>query len=57
MNFDCPRCGATADEEFYGPCSACRLGLRAAGLAPRTIETAAYEPKANVIPNQVATKD
>lgn len=57
MNFDCPRCTATVDEEFYGPCSPCRRKLRAAGLAPRAIDAAPYEPKTNVIPNQVATKD
>lgn len=54
----CPRCGASAPARFYGPCSTCRAELRAtlAGEA-REVEMAAYEPKMNVTPNQVATKD
>lgn len=57
MTFDCPRCHAGVDEEFYGPCSSCRDTLRASGAAPRSIEPEAYEPRSNVIPNQVATKE
>lgn len=54
----CPRCGAAAHERFYGPCETCRAALRAtvAGEA-RSIEVAAYEPKMNVTPNAVASKD
>ena len=54
----CPRCGRTATVRFYGPCDDCRTDLRAtmAGAA-REVEAAAYEPKMNVTPNQVATKD
>ena len=54
----CPRCAAEAEERFYGPCGRCREELRARlrGEA-REIEVAAYEPKMNVVPNQVATKD
>ena len=57
----CPRCGAGDGEaRFYGPCEACRGELRAkfAGQAPAAAtEREAYEPKANVTPNFVATKD
>ncbi len=56
--FTCPRCGAAASARFYGPCDRCRDELRAvfAGEA-RDVEVAAYEPKMNVTPNAVATKD
>ncbi len=57
----CPRCGAAdGAARFYGPCAACRGELRVmfagqepAGPADRNL----YEPKANVTPNFVATKD
>lgn len=56
--FDCPRCSRPAAEPTYGPCGACREELRArfAGEA-RDVEAARYEPKMNVVPNQVATKE
>ena len=58
LQFDCPRCHQPADAEFYGPCPTCRDQLRATmGNEARVIETAEYEPKMNVVPNQVATKD
>ena len=54
----CPRCGATADERFYGPCTTCRADLRATvGGEARAIEAAEYVPKMNVTPNAVALKD
>jgi hypothetical protein len=54
----CPRCGQTVEERFYGPCATCRADLRARiGAAARTVEVADYEPKMNVTPNAVATKD
>ena len=58
LSFTCPRCDRDVDDEFYGPCSSCRDELRAAyaGRA-RDVDAAAYEPKMNVVPNQVATKD
>jgi NMD protein affecting ribosome stability and mRNA decay len=58
VEITCPRCGGTARVRFYGPCDDCRTDLRAkvAGAA-REVESAAYEPKMNVTPNQVATKD
>lgn len=59
MTFDCPRCGAAVDTELYGPCDACRGALRArfAGEARADVTAEAYEPKMNVTPNAVATKD
>ena len=57
-SFDCPRCAAHVAERFYGPCTNCRNDLRATlGGAARDIEVAAYEPKMNVVPNQIATKE
>ena len=58
LDFTCPRCQAPASARFYGPCDTCRadLHVRFAGEA-REVEVAAYEPKMNVTPNQVATKD
>jgi hypothetical protein len=43
---------------FYGPCDTCRADLREtmAGEA-REVEKAEYEPKMNVVPNHVATKE
>ena len=58
LSFDCPRCGAAvADERYYGPCSSCRTELRRVGGEAREVEVEAYEPKMNVVPNQIATKD
>ena len=54
----CPRCGATVEQRFYGPCDDCRAALRDAfRVEGRVIELAEYEPKMNVTPNAVATKD
>ncbi len=54
----CPRCEASVVERFYGPCASCRRELRdqQAG-AQHALESVAYEPKMNVTPNAVATKD
>jgi hypothetical protein len=58
MSFDCPRCHQTVDEEFYGPCPSCRAELLASlGGEQRDVQAAEYEPKMNVTPNAVATKD
>jgi hypothetical protein len=57
MDFDCPRCHMPTTEEFYGPCGTCRISLRASGGEAREVAVAAYEPKMNVVPNQIATKD
>jgi hypothetical protein len=54
----CPRCGRQTLERFYGPCSSCRIDLRASlGGEQTEIEVAEYEPKMNVTPNAVALKD
>lgn len=29
MKLTCPRCDLTVEQEFYGPCAACRADLRA----------------------------
>lgn len=58
MTFDCPRCGTAVDLELYGPCDTCRADLRAAFAGEaRDVVAEAYEPKMNVTPNAVATKD
>lgn len=56
--FDCPRCASAVTEAFYGPCTSCRAELRVemAGEV-RDVVAAEYEPKMNVTPNAVATKD
>jgi hypothetical protein len=58
LSFDCPRCGATVHERFYGPCPACRSDLRSqlAGEA-REVATEAFEPTMHVTPNAVALKE
>ena len=58
LEFDCPRCAEPTVARFYGPCNSCVEGLRAdhQGQA-RTVEAAEYEPKMNVTPNAVATKE
>jgi hypothetical protein len=58
LEITCPRCGNAASARFYGPCDDCRRDLRASlGGEKRDVEVAAYEPKMNVVPNAVATKD
>jgi NMD protein affecting ribosome stability and mRNA decay len=54
----CPRCGRTVTVRFYGPCDDCRSDLRAAYRNEgRVVEVAEYQPKMNVTPNAVASKD
>ncbi|MCU1344079.1 MAG: hypothetical protein JWL70_345 [Acidimicrobiia bacterium] len=58
LEFTCPRCAGNVSARFYGPCDACRTDLRATlGTEAREVEVQAYEPKMNVVPNQVATKE
>ena len=54
----CPRSQRPAAERFYRPCTACPDELPArVGGEQREVQTAGYEPKLNVVPNHVATKD
>lgn len=56
--FACPRCAKDVVEEYYGPCTPCRMELRATlGSEGTELEVAEYEPKMNVTPNAVALKD
>jgi hypothetical protein len=58
VHLTCPRCGHDVDERYYGPCGSCREDLRAAFQREgRVVEVAEYEPKMNVTPNAVATRD
>ncbi|MCU1351364.1 MAG: hypothetical protein JWM05_573 [Acidimicrobiales bacterium] len=58
LSFTCPRCATGVTEPWYGPCQTCRADLRAhVGGVARQVEAEAYEPKMNVTPNAVATKD
>ncbi len=56
----CPRCGnALVEEEYYGVCTSCAQSLRTtfAGVARDDVAASAYEPKMNVTPNAVASKE
>jgi Zn finger protein HypA/HybF involved in hydrogenase expression len=58
VEFICPRCSATVETEFYGPCPACRDQLRVTlAREAKVVEVGEYEPKMNVTPNAVALKD
>ncbi len=58
LGFSCPRCKNEVQERLYGPCASCRDELRASQMiAARDVEVAPYEPKMNVTPNYVATKE
>jgi hypothetical protein len=58
VELECMRCRRRAPMRFAGVCRTCRDELRAKyASAVRPVETPAYEPKANVIPNAVALKD
>ena len=58
LTYACPRCAEHVTERFYGPCDACRGVLRATVTGEaRAVERQAYEPKMNVTPNAVASKD
>lgn len=58
LQFACPRCRTEVAAEFYGPCDTCRATLRATlGAEGRHVDVHDYEPKVNVTPNAVATKD
>lgn len=56
--YECPRCGVEVVSQFYGPCETCRRALRATITAEaEDVAAAEYEPKMNVTPNAVATKE
>ena len=58
LSIDCPRCAKPVTERFYGPCDACRDELRATQQNDKTdAEAAEYEPKMNVVPNAIASKE
>ena len=58
LDFVCPRCELPKSARFYGPCDDCRTTMRATvGSVARDVEATTYEPKMNVVPNAVATKD
>ncbi len=58
LTFDCPRCGRSTASEYWGPCGPCRDELVAnLSREGREVEVGAFEPKMNVVPNQVATKE
>jgi hypothetical protein len=54
----CPRCSSVDEERYYGPCEPCRLQLREVFRTEgRVVDVAEYEPKMNVTPNAVASKE
>jgi hypothetical protein len=54
----CPRCEGALDDDYYGPCRSCRDHLRATlGSQKREVSVEQFEPKMNVTPNAVATKE
>jgi hypothetical protein len=58
QTYRCPRCLTEVTEAWYGPCGACRSSLRGSlGGEAWAVAAEAYEPKMNVTPNAVATKD
>jgi hypothetical protein len=58
IEMTCPRCRQPATVRFYGPCDACRSELGTTMGGPgREVDVGVYEPKVNVVPNHVATKD
>lgn len=58
IGYECPRCAAQVVSSFYGPCETCRGALRATIKAEaQDVAAADYEPKMNVTPNAVATKE
>lgn len=58
LTITCPRCSASVQASFYGPCEACRTELRSTlGGDAAAVAQVEYEPKMNVTPNAVALKD
>ncbi len=58
LELTCPRCQQARTERFYGPCDTCRAELRATQVGKVSdVEAAEYEPKMNVVPNAIASKE
>ncbi len=57
LDFRCPRCGTDTTASFYGPCTRCRDQLRATVRGEAHAIAHEYEPKTNVTPNAVASRD
>lgn len=58
VDVECPRCGRSVQQQFYGPCERCLAELRSRYQAVASdAEVVEYEPKMNVTPNAVALKD
>lgn len=58
LSFTCPRCSTEVGERFYGPCEGCRAELRASMMNEASdLEAVEYEPKMNVVPNAIASKE
>lgn len=58
VGFTCPRCGEQVEARFYGPCPACSQVLQATYQQKKNdVEAPEYEPKMNVTPNAIATKE
>jgi hypothetical protein len=58
LDFTCPRCGLATQQEFYGPCHACISELVVSMRLDGTgVAAGDYEPKMNVTPNAVASKE
>lgn len=56
----CPRChGDLGDAEYYGVCGSCSTNLRSVynGQPRSDVEASEYEPKMNVTPNAIASKE
>ena len=58
VSFTCPRCGEAAEARFFGPCPTCSAALQAKyQQSSQEVEAPEYEPKMNVTPNAIATKE
>jgi hypothetical protein len=59
IEFSCPRCHLATAARVYGPCRDCVTQLRVTQGTDSSerAAAAAYEPKMNVTPNFIATKD
>ena len=58
IDWDCLRCGETHPMRFRTVCPRCREELRSTmAREAKDVEDAEYEPKMNVTPNAVASKE